>query len=401
MIVGLSRRTIEEQENTSMQIILQPDESIVNLQAIYDKAIAEAIELFIVSAYLTDWQAAQAITDKCEELAFIVGTDFGLTRKQACRNVLKWLPDQYKSDFLAADHLSGFHPKLILWKDKANQGYLLLGSSNLTQAAFSTNHEANVLLEISDLQYTSIKNWIYKIRQGCSPISEDWLEKYREATKPPKATNGKKKPLVSFELPSGAQINKAVTQRREQYKAFTEIEETLKDLIEKCASGVLSNENFYDRMMALWGRSSARLQGKGFEIVGKHGDWQDVCKAISTILTVSRTAAIPALDNVVRKEIDRLTKAHNPNRGAWMSEMLCLYFPDLYPVVAKPVRIWLQYNKYRSPRKASEGSRYIDLALKLRQAINQNKSSKSNEAQNLLELDHAIWQWYVEFQKRA
>lgn len=381
-----------------MQILLQqPDEkdSADNLRGIYDKAIAEAVELFIVTAYLTDWQTTQAITDKCEELAFIIGTDFGLTRKQACRNVLKWLPEQYKSDFLAADHLSGFHPKLMLWKNGTGQRYVLLGSSNLTQAAFSTNYEANIFLEITDLQYTSIKDWIYKIRLDCSPISEDWLEKYNEATKPPKPVNGKKKPLLSFKLPSGISIDKAIIDRREQYKAFTKIEETLRDLIRKCASGSLSNENFYNEMMTLWGRSPARLQGRGFEILGKHSDWQEVCKAISTILAVPPKTAIPALDNIVRKEIDRLVKVHNPNRGAWMSEMLCQYFPHLYPIVNKPVKAWLQDNEYRSPRKASEGSQYIDLALKLRRAINQNKIDKSNEAKNLLELDHAIWQWYV------
>jgi len=46
---------------------------------------------------------------------------------------------------------------------------------------------------------------------------------------------------------------------------------------------------------------------------------------------------LPALDNVVRKEIDRLADADNPNRGAWLSEMLCHYFPSRYPVVNKPV----------------------------------------------------------------
>lgn len=378
-----------------MQILLQPDEKNIapNLRSIYDKAIAEAVELFIVSAYLTDWKTSQAITDKCKDLAFIIGTDFGLTRKQACQDVLKWLPEQHKSDFRAADHLSGFHPKLILWKSSTNQRYLLLGSSNLTQAAFSTNHEANVLLEISDLQYTNIKDWIYKIKQECSPISEDWLEKYKEAAKPPKAINGKKKPLVPLKLPLGPEIDKAIIQRRAQHKAFTKIEEDLRDCIEKCASGILSNENFYGEMMTLW--RPVRLQGKGFEIRGKHGNWQDVCKAISIILATPKKPV--TLDNIVKEEIDRLAKAQNPNRGAWMSEMLCQYFPDLYPVDNKPVRVWLQYNKYRPPRKASEGSRYIDLALKLRQAINQNENCK---AQDLLELDHAIWQWYA-LQKRT
>lgn len=383
-----------------MKIFLQPNEKsdLVDLHTIYDKAIAEAVELFIVSAYLTDWKTNQAINEKCEELGFIVGTDFGLTRKQACRNVMKWLPEQYKSDFLAADRLSGFHPKLVLWKNGSNQGHLLLGSSNLTQAAFSTNHEANVLLEISDSQYAIIKGWIYKIRQACSPISEDWLEKYKEATQAPKTATGKKPPLIFFELPSGHLINKAIAYRQKQYEAFMKIKDRLKTLIEKCAAGDLANNAFYDQMMDLWGKGDPppRLQGRGFEIKGKHAYWQDVCKSLSTIFALAKTAATPALDNAVRKEIDRLAKAHNANRGAWMSEMLCQYFPELYPVDNGPVRYWLQHNKYHAPRKASEGSRYIDLALKLRSATKQNKS---NKAKNLLELDSAIWQWKHDLRK--
>jgi hypothetical protein len=380
-------------ESALMQILLQPMDKngAVALQALYDQAIADAVELFIVSAYLTDWQPKQKITNKCRELSFIVGTDFGLTRKDACRNVLKWLPEERKSDFLAADLIAGFHPKLVMWKDEAGQGHLLLGSSNLTQAAFSTNYEANAYVTVSDEQYNDIKEWVYKIRLGCSPISEDWLEQY-EAAKVPKGLGGEKVPVVSFQLPSGARIDKAILARRKQHKAFADIKEALTGLIEKCAQGALTNEHFYEEVMALWGHHTSRLQGRGFEIRGKHSDWQDVCKSVSAILTTAKTASVSALDNAVRKEIDRLAKAQNPNRGAWLSEMLCLYFPGWYPLINKPVRVWLQYNKYRAPQKASEGAKYIDLAMKLRQAIKQNTK---NEAKNLLELDHAIWQWYA------
>lgn len=376
-----------------MKIILQPTskEDAVALQVLYDQAINEATELFVVSAYLTDWQPKQKITQKCRELAFVVGTDFGLTRKDACRKVLRWLPDELKSDFVAADHIGGFHPKLVMWKDERGQGHLLLGSSNLTLAAFSTNYEANALFKISDEQFNDIKKWIYKIRLECSPISEDWLEQYKEAPKTLRRPSGKKVPVVFFRLPSGDLIDKAIAKRRKQHQAFVDIKEPLASLIEKCTQGVVSNEQFYEEMMTLWGHHPSRLMGKGFEIVGKHGNWQEVCKSISTILLVAQTASGPVLDNIVRKEIDRLSMAQNPNRGAWLSEMLCHYFPDLYPLINKPVRMWLQDNKYRAPRKTSEGAKYIDLAMKLRQAIKQNTK---NRAKDLLELDHAIWQWY-------
>lgn len=156
-----------------MRILLQPtnQSEAVTLEALYDRAIRDAVELFIVTAYLTDWQPKRKITRKCRELSFIVGTDFGLTRKNACRSVLDWLPEEHKNDFLAADCLGGFHPKLLLWKNDAGQFHLLLGSSNLTQAAFFTNYEVNVYLKVSKRHYEMLKAWVNKIRVECSPIS--------------------------------------------------------------------------------------------------------------------------------------------------------------------------------------------------------------------------------------
>jgi hypothetical protein len=51
----------------------------------------------------------------------------------------------------------------------------------------------------------------------------------------------------------------------------------------------------------------------------------------------------------------------------------------------------LQHSKYKGPRKASEGALYIDLSMKLRDALVNNNA---NTAKDLSELDHAIWQWY-------
>ena len=47
-------------------------------------------------------------------------------------------------------------------------------------------------------------------------------------------------------------------------------------------------------------------------------------------------------------------------------------------------------HKIPSPLNSSEGSRYIDLAIKLRFAMKENSF---NSARNLIELDSAIWQW--------
>src|SRR5688572_27984993 len=116
-----------------MKIILQPNEKkeAVFLRDIFNRAIVDATELFIVSASLTEWLPKQKLTDKCREFTFIVGPDFGLTRKDACRKVLRWLPKVRKNDLLAADQIDGFHPKLIMGRNENGQKQLLLGSSNL------------------------------------------------------------------------------------------------------------------------------------------------------------------------------------------------------------------------------------------------------------------------------
>lgn len=375
-----------------MKILLLPKETSSNyFIRFFNKAFKKAVELFIVNAYLTEWNPGTKLNKNCEELSFIVGTDFGITTKNACRKVLKWLPNSMKNDFLAADAISGFHPKLIMWKDESDQCNLLLGSSNLTQAAVTTNYEANVLTKISKEQYDIIKNWVYSIRLACSPISEDWLESYKEAKRGPKFSDKGKTHTIQFNLPSGKNIDKAVSKRRKQQKAFATIKDELTILIKKCASSKISNKKFYKKMMDLWGNHNSRFQGRGFEIAGKHSKWQEVCKSILSVLSKSDTATILSLDTIVKKELDYLNSRQNPNRGAWLSEMLCHYFPDRYPLVNKPVKVWLRHNRYRHPRGSSEGARYIDLSIKLRHAI---KNNVANKAKNLAELDHTIWQWY-------
>jgi hypothetical protein len=176
--------------------------------------------------------------------------------------------------------------------------------------------------------------------------------------------------------------------RRKQQASFERIRERMSNLIKDCADGKLANAAFYGQMMVLWGNHLSRFQGRGFEIKCKHTDWQGVCKSVSAILSRKDSED---LDGEVRREIDRLANAKNAARAAWLSEMLCHYFPDRYPLVNRPINAWLRREKYRAPLKASEGARYIDLALKLRSAL---KTKRTNGARDLAELDHGIWHWW-------
>ena len=67
--------------------------------------------------------------------------------------------------------------------------------------------------------------------------------------------------------------------------------------------------------------------------------------------------------------------------------MLCQFFPDKYPVLNDPVRIWIKKKKWSLDRGGTEGQKYIDLARRLRSVVRQN----SNYVKNLAEIDTLIW----------
>jgi hypothetical protein len=94
-------------------LFLHPVVSGQRIAHLYKRAFAEAVELYVLSAYLRTWDTTLKINRQCGIFAFIVGKDFGITRKQACRDVLRWLPRQRKPFFLIADGIAGFHPKAL------------------------------------------------------------------------------------------------------------------------------------------------------------------------------------------------------------------------------------------------------------------------------------------------
>src|SRR5690349_1580253 len=105
-------------EDPIVKIIISPGGQDANaLKNAYAQAFGEARELFIASAYLTDWSHAGRLPDCCKRLVFVVGTDFGLTRKAALAQVLKWLPKQGAPYFGAVKSGAGqgFHPKMVVW----------------------------------------------------------------------------------------------------------------------------------------------------------------------------------------------------------------------------------------------------------------------------------------------
>ncbi len=323
----------------------------------------------------------------------IIGSDFGITRKAACEKVMRWLPPSHKSKFLVADSITGFHPKAVFWKDRKGAFHAVIGSSNLTRAAFDTNYEANILCSLSEGDYRRARKWVDEIEAKCDVVSEDWLNRYKEATNPIRSKRSTKDAqstasLLKLKLPTPPGFKKRLQARRNNLVAYKAHKDSLEQLFRRCAAKRIKSDQFYRELRKDWSFDVGdRLQGKGFEIKGKHGNFQELSRSFVRIID----AASADRDDVVSAEIDRLSIERVPTRGAFLSEMLCLRFPDAYPVLADPVWNYLHAVRYKAPRNSSEGARYIFLARTLRGSLRQNPG---HAAKNLAELDTIIWLAY-------
>ena len=321
-----------------MNLILLPNLEAAGLERYYVNALTKAVELYIVSAYLTEWDAPRELGRDCLKFRFIVGRDFGITRKKACRDVLTWLPARMKHTFLIAAQIDGFHPKAMFWSEGHDSFHSLVGSSNLTRAAFSTNHEANVYQRLSEVEFRQACNWIQEIELSCVPVSEDWLARYREAPrKGPVGPNHKSSSTElckALKLPRIKGAMNRVRERREQLDNHLTHKAGLIKLFKACAAGQLSSAEFYNKLPSYWSvKLNNRLQGPGWERQGKRSDFQKLSQSFLQIVD----AKAADRDDVVAEQIDWLHREKVQSRAAFLSEMLCLQFPTLYPVKNQPV----------------------------------------------------------------
>ena len=371
-----------------MKLILHSPHSKSEIREIYSKAFAQAVELYVVSAYLTEWDNSLELNSNCKSFRVIVGKDFGITKKSACYDIMKWLPAERKSQFMVADEIAGFHPKAMFWKDMSGRCFSLIGSSNLTRAAFETNYEANMYAEILSKDFEYAVGWVKEIEAQAVVVSEDWLDEYQEGEQSPKRgkDNGKKKLQIKFlDLPKPKGSTRQVKVRRGQLSVHESLKGGLYNLFLRCKNSEISSSEFYEQLPSFWSaRSGNRLQGLGWERQGKGSDF----KALSESFIRISNAEEEDRDDTVVSEIDRLNSLKNSARRAFLSEILCLTFPEKYPVINKPVQAFLSDIKFRPPKGSSEGAAYLDLAKKLRISLAQNPK---HPAKNLAELDIVIW----------
>lgn len=219
------------------------------LRAAYNRAFKEATELYIASAYLTDWIPSKGLGKQCKHLSFFVGTNFGLSRKSAMLGVLRWLPKNGSFLFnavLSDGSPGGFHPKMIFWKTAAGKHLCVLGSANLSKAGFRNNYEANVLLPITKGDFEQLKKWLSRVQSV--PTTKDWiLHKYTEAPLTKFRKSGAPSRISAhfkFKFKPGINYGRLIQSRRRRQGAFQKAEKEIRRQIQQCAEGSLSNKHF-------------------------------------------------------------------------------------------------------------------------------------------------------------
>lgn len=387
-----------------VKLLLLPDNSGAGLQKLYHRALRESEELYILSAYLTEWDTTVRLGKQCKTFAFIVGKDFGITRKAACAKVIEWLPPSRRTHFLVTELIEGFHPKSMFWREADGSYHALAGSSNLSKAAFATNHEVNAYSKISRPEFEAAKAWILEIKKSCVMLGQSWLDGYIEAKRTGKPSRGGKATpkfpdrVFNLRLPSKRSISASESSldfRRSQMLTFEKLK---KDLLThfKNASTVQKrwwtpqkNEAFYHEFRRLWDfGDGSRFQANGWERRGKDSDFREL--SISLLRVIEAKAS--DRDDVVMSEIDRLTELKIATRRSVFTEMLCQFFPALYHLDNEPIRAWIKSTGCSSHYGATAGYRYLEAALLLRAALYSAQNKKGGyPVENLGVLDALLW----------
>ncbi|MBR3071373.1 phospholipase D family protein [Fibrobacter sp.] len=371
------------------KIFLNPEDN-ESLKDVYTKVFQEADEIYLATAFLTEWSFSKVKLGSCKQFVAIIGTHFGLTKKQACRDLMKWLPESLRSHIYAFpfEQQSTFHPKVLVWK-KDEKFFSLIGSSNLTSAALNKNYEINVKNEIEAKDYERIVEWFKDRSDESQVMSQSWIDSYEESKVVYKSKNGKKEPnekVFDVRLPQNSESRKWLEGRRKQMKVFKRYKAKLFDLMKENAAGRLSNKKFWEDFCEIWHarfdeENQFRFQNNGVERSCSKANWHEATNAFMFIYKKSEKCSVFELDKIVAEQIDRLKRKKNPARKAWLSEMLCQFFPNTYPLLDDPVNQWVKNIGWKLDRGGSEGKKYIDLATRLRSVVKENKPFVNNLAE--------------------
>lgn len=384
-----------------------------DLRSVYRSAFERASEIYLANAFLTEWPSDLTLNPRCSIFRLVIGADFGTTRKAAVEASLDWLPVRFRGCILAFNQQGvSFHPKSMLWKEHDGTHHVLIGSSNLTNAAFTRNVEANVTLRLSATEYEHALAWFTEIESRSVEVNERWLDAYEEApVRAPRRDPENANDVVgtdeddeevdapvfdlALELQTAEErrdFSEFLAQRRQQRATFdAQVKRDLTTLIyASAARSTWTDENnleFYDELIRLWGKDhTTRMGGMQWVIRGKHANHQELARSLAAVLN----ARANERDAVVQTEKDRLSVAGVSTRRALFTELLCHLFPTKYPILDGPVRRWRSEVGFDERIGGTEGERYLRLARAMRAALHE-AGPQALDIKNLAELDTLIW----------
>lgn len=351
---------------------------ITKSKDVLSEAIKTADEIWWASAYLTSWPLTIKSLPKstCSSCNIVIGSDFCITRESALLDLLRWSKKANSNVYI--NEVAGFHPKTILWK-KNKKFYALIGSSNLSVAAWSSNVELNALIEVTKEEYFDLTNWFQDYVIGISPMLDaKWLKGYHES-------NRKGKPKTNA-MEQIDQLIKTLgkvdlTIPRQEQKIYTRNKTQFEQLVKKCAAGTILKDKYYEKM---WNLLDGSWHGRPiWSIKCKHAKWKETCRELVKIFLAPEAER----DKVVKEAVDSLASLGNPTRSAWLTEILCHHYPNSYPLLNTPVKKWIKKNKIAKV-SIIDGNTYLKITRIMRRILKENK----NKFHNFGEMDYAIWE---------
>lgn len=342
-------------------------------------AISKADEIWWASAYLTNWPLSHNCIPKrtCSSCNIVIGSDFGITRRAALTSLLNWSRRTICNVYI--NESNGFHPKALIWKI-GRKYFALIGSSNLSIAAWSSNIELNVVVVLSETEYKFLTTWFQDVVIGESDLLDlNWIKYYNECKRKPKADS---KPITDIDrrIKELGKVDSTFPKR--QYKVYQEKRSQFIQIVNSCANGEISGQVFYDKMWMLL--ADSWYGSPGWCRTCKKENWKQACKGLANIFSANDSER----DRVVKETIDALEKSNNPIRGAWLSEILCHHYPFSYPLVNDPVKSWIRKIGISKIRGVPDGNTYLKITLRMRKILSEHKKLFNGFG----EMDHAIWE---------
>lgn len=134
----------------------------------------KAKSIRVAVAWATQGKALDTLCNAKCRVETIVGTGFNATDPEAIENLQRLGPvrvDERRDGSI-------FHPKFYLFQ--LNSHYeVIIGSPNLSDAAFSRNEEAAVRMSLNEDMLQQLLNHFEKLRKCTREVTKRWLIKYR------------------------------------------------------------------------------------------------------------------------------------------------------------------------------------------------------------------------------